>query len=144
MDNNNITGVAPTPSADLDCFDTRTLSEEGVEMELKALKTGRGSGAYIKLLGMDSERFMSIVDERAREITERASRSITTDYTPTERMERTADLCARCTIGWRGLAKGGVDITHSVQAARQLYLDYPAIRDQVNEFIGERSNFIKA
>lgn len=130
---------------DLDTnFDTLTRSNEGAPCTLKDLKTGKPTEVVITLLGMDSERFQEIKTERSRDMAERAARG---NFEPLDEDQKLAlhiDTLARCTVGWSGMASKGEEIPFSVEKARWLYRAYPAIREQVNVFIGDRANFLPA
>jgi hypothetical protein len=127
-------------------FNTVERANAGVEVELKNLATGGGSGAYITLFGMDSERYAEAKEERARDLLARAAAGLTTTFTREERATFTANTLARCTKGWRGLESegDGKPLQFSVEEAVELYLRYPAIADQVNEEIARRANFLKS
>jgi hypothetical protein len=131
--------------ARLDQFDTVTRSNAGVEMELKDLRTGRGSGAFITLLGKDSAEFRAILDERSRAYADRGAAGLPLELDADEREQASREMLARCTKGWRGLERAdGTELVYSHSAAIDLYATYPAIREQVNVFIADRANFVRA
>lgn len=127
-------------------FNTVERSNKGVEVRIKDPKTGAGTDAYITILGMDGDTYQQFKDERARDMADRAAAGRATALTAEERRELTALTLARCTIGWRGLEEeeGDKPLEYSDKAAIRLYLNYPAIRDQVNEEIANRANFVKS
>lgn len=122
-------------------FDTRTRANQGVEIQLKDLRTGKPAGAFITIIGQDSDRFQEVKTEQARELADSMS-----GERPTAAMinAMTCRTLAACTLGWRGLDGPDGPLQFSVSAAEQLYRDYPAIRDQVNEEIADRANFVLA
>jgi len=124
--------------ASLKQFDTKTGSNAGVEIELKIIGSGAPSGAFIRVHGIDSDKFRDMQLERARESLEREAKGLP-DWTPGERDERGVKTLAACTLGWRGLDDIG---DFSVKAAEALYRDYPAIREQINVAIANRANFL--
>lgn len=128
----------------LKAFDTVTRANAGVEMELKDLRTGKGSGAFITLLGMDSEMFREIREERSRAMADRAAAGESVQISDAERTDLLCDTLARCTLGWRELdgEDGQPMPPYSYSVANSLYKKYPAIREQVNVFIAERANFV--
>jgi hypothetical protein len=123
--------------ANLKQFDTKTNANAGVEIELKFIGSGAPSGAFIRVLGTDSDAFRDMQLERAREALDREAKGLP-DLTPEERDERGIKTLARCTLGWRGL--DGIE-DFSIKAAENLYREYPAIREQVNIAIANRANF---
>ena len=55
-----------------------------------------------------------------------------------------ASLLAACTAGWSGVTEGGQPVEFSTANACELYTKYHWLREQVDEFIGDRANFFKA
>lgn len=137
---------------DLKRFDSVTLANKGVDMELKDLRTGQPSGAFITLLGMDSDEFKRIRSERARAAIDRASANGSRQPTDEEMDAMAVDGLAALTIGWwfKGddgmrvdwLMEGKEQVLFSHSEAARIYRAYPAIREQVNVFIAERRNFL--
>lgn len=127
---------------DLKEFETKRLSNEGVEIELKSLKTGKGTGAFIKVHGMDSDAFDAAKLESARELTEFVEAGNT--VTPEFRSGMTSRMLAACTISWRGIDVNGSEFPFTPANAVHLYTEYPSIREQINLAIGDRGNFVSA
>lgn len=128
---------------DLKLFDTKTKANEGVEIELRDLRTGKGSGAFIKVLGTDSDRFAELSADRARQVTAILERTGKKELSREEINGLTVDLLVGCTVGWRGLESGGEVFEYSPANARRLYEEFPAIREQINLAIADRSNFLQ-
>lgn len=129
----------------LDAFNTKTRANAGVEVELRLLANGAPSGVFIKIMGTDSEVFREIQEERERAAAERIASGQSANLTRDERTKLTCEALARCTVGWRNLMQSdGSPLEFSHNAAFQLYLDYPAIRDQINEEMAKRANFVLA
>lgn len=129
---------------DLKQFDTRPLANAGVEIELKDLRTGKGSGAFITVVGTDSDVFSELIVTRSRTMADAITRN---GGKPLERKlldELTAETLAGCTLGWRPMTLGGEGFPFSYDNAKYLYANFPAIREQINTEIADRSNFIKA
>lgn len=128
---------------DLDsAFETVKRSEAGVEIELLNLKTHKGSGAFITVCGMDSDVFRAAKVDRARVIAKKTEAG--EEVTAADIEEMQIELLARCTKGWRNIARAGELLEFSLDAARKLYRDFPAIREQINQAIGDRGNFVGA
>ncbi len=121
----------------LKAFDTRTLADTGVEIELLSLVDGRPSGAFIRVHGSDSRVFRDIQIENAREAQERGIRRVS-PLTPDEIDERNIQTLARCTLGWRGIDDAP---EFSKEAAADIYRSYPGIREQISVAIADRANF---
>jgi hypothetical protein len=128
---------------ELSLFDTKTKGNTGVAIELLSLQTGRKSGATITVHGRDSDVYVQCLEERARQLMERAERkepALTSD----ERIEMGCELLARNTIGWEGLTENGEPIPFSYSRAFALYKMYPAIRRQIDAAIEDDKNFVMA
>lgn len=129
----------------LSSFDTKTASNAGVELQLSDIKTGKPAGVFITLLGSDSDEFLKAKDDRSRFMADRLASGVKEELTREERDELACDLLARCTTGWRNLdGEDGTPLPFSKAEAKRVYLTYPAIREQVNVFIADRSNFVQA
>lgn len=129
----------------LDRFDTRTRANEGVEIELKHVKTGEPMGCFITVLGTDSDAFRRLKTDRERQALDLISKKgADGDLSAEEREEAALALLAGCTVGWRELEQGGKPLVFSPAAAAQLYRDYPPIREQVDRAIANRANFLLA
>lgn len=137
---------------DLDVMDTKSLSETGVEMEVRnitdgePLKNSAGEPIVIRVLGPDSSVYRRLTRQQVQKRFERAQRqqNITADaYAEAE--ADAVEILVACTVGWRGiLGKDKEPVPFSKEAARKLYEDYPAIREQVDSFASSRANFTKA
>lgn len=128
---------------DLDKFDTVQRADTGVECILNDVKTGKPTDAVIVLRGMDGEFFANLKAERARDIAQRMERG-GGELTTTEKDQLNCDMLSKLTVSWKGLGRAGSEIPFSTKAAYDLYLGFPAIREQVNVFVGTRSNFLLA
>lgn len=61
----------------------------------------------------------------------------------TEQIEAQAiALDVAATAGWKNISIEGEEFEYSPENAKILYRDYPWIREQVEEFIADRSNFL--
>ncbi len=52
------------------------------------------------------------------------------------------DVLVACTLGWEGLGDKEGPLAFTPENARRLYIDYPVIREQVDNFVGNRGNFL--
>lgn len=132
-----ISTITETPMGiSLDRFDTKTKANAGVAVELKDLRSGSPSGAFITLLGFESDVCTAFIDARAKSFLDHP------DAPEKPANVRAAELLAECTTGWSGLDNpDGTPLEFSKAAAKKLYLDYPAIMNQVSEFMNKRENF---
>lgn len=128
---------------DLDTFDTIAGAQRGYELELRDPSTDLPCGRFISILGADSDAYRECMREIQRRRTERMNRSRRFLATPEELESDALDLLASATTGWRGLAyRDGTPVPFSAAAARDLYRGFPAIRDQVDQAVGDRALFL--
>jgi hypothetical protein len=131
-------------------MDTRTLSESGVDMQVKSLKGDilkdkDGNPVTLHLLGPDSDKYRAMTRAQVRK---RFSRMSTADAGKDTFAEDEADALAilvACTVGWSGInTTKGEPIPCDADTVRALYTNFPAIRDQADVFMATRANFTKA
>lgn len=135
---------------DLIGMDTKTLSEEGVEMVVKRLNSDapltdkNGNPVKIRVLGPDSVKYRSLTRAQVRKRVQRAAagnNEINFDEDEADALE----ILVACTTAWTGVnTPDGKPIQCAADNIRKLYINYPAIRDQVDFFISQRGNFTKA
>ena len=54
-------------------------------------------------------------------------------------------MLAAMTVGWENvLDTDGTEIAFSTEVARALYVSYPVVREQVDTFVANRRNFLRA
>lgn len=134
---------------DLDVIDTKTRSETGAAMTIKALdgnplRNSAGEPVQIVVKGPDSEAYTRLL--RAQ-IKKRMARSgIPTEEQSLEDDADLVQLLVACTLGWSGVLEksSGEAVIFSAEACRKLYESFPVIRDQVDAFIANRANFTMA
>ena len=118
---------------DIANLNTMKAADEGAWLELKHPATGEKLGASIKLAGADS----AIFRNKKREISNRrinAKSPATIEQIESEGLE----LLASCVIDWGKLQINGATPTD----AKAVFSEYAWIKEQADEFIGERANFL--
>ena len=121
---------------DLSRFDSKSLAEGGVKLELLDPVTKAPTGAALILYGADS-----LIHKEARRELDARNKGLGRELSPTEREVQTCELLARCTNGWEGLEEKGKAIPFSQKKAEELYLTYPELADRAAAFIFSRANF---
>lgn len=137
---------------DLAQVDTKTLSEAGVDMPVRNIKgepliARNGKPITIKLLGPDSNKYRALTRAQVRKrLTQMADGKPTLSDAEFDETERDLlDVLVACTLSWDNvLDTDGKLIAHSDDAALNLYLNYPVIREQVDGFLSSRANFLQA
>ena len=127
---------------DLDAVDMEGGANAGARCDLVHPTTGAPTGAWLQLLGADSDAYR----ERQRALQRKRMASVAKKWrlvlTPEEGEAEALDLLVAVTTGWGGLTAGGQPLAFSAEAARALYTRRRWIREQAEEFIGDRANFL--
>lgn len=127
---------------DLSQLNLEQSAEQGADLILDHPVTGDKLDIVITLAGTDSAVYRRKQKEiNARRMT-KLSRGKKADLSISD--DEACDMLAACTLGWKNVMLDNEAIKFSTDAAKQLYLDYHWIREQVDEFIGDRANFFKA
>lgn len=125
----------------------KLASSEGVWMEVMDPKTEtpirnvEGKPVRIMLAGSDSPQYRS----KQREYMNRRLKKNKMALGSAEQLDaEKIEMLAACTVGWEGFVMNGKEWAYSTENAHVLYTN-PAlrfIREQVDDFIGERANFL--
>lgn len=141
-------GLKPVGSAaDIAAFDTVTACETGAQMEVRNPRTGEvlrhedGRAFTITFLGKDSDTFRTL----ARQQSDRRIASSMRTRAPTLTAVAEKDdleLIVAMTQEW-DIILDGKPAPCDAKSYRAAYLKYPWLREQGDEFVGVRANFIK-
>ena len=126
---------------DLSKLDTSKASEDGVWCDIENPATGDQTGIRIKVLGMDSKAYKDQtrkVQDRNLKKGFRGMKNLKSETLENNRIE----LICVCTIDWENIQYNGESVPCDFENKRWLYKEYPWIFDQVDEFIGDRGNFL--
>lgn len=103
----------------------------------------------ITLLGKDSDVFIKaerIIRNKRMEAMKKGGK-----HSAAEEDQEAWETLARCTTGWQGIPQGWIDGTadaspaeFSYASAVKLYQRMRWVKEQVDEFVGTRENFLKA
>ena len=122
---------------DISQFDTSSLAESGVEYVVLNQVDESKTDIKILLAGTDSSCYRNAVSSHARKNSERNRAQIDLE----EAEKNTCEILASCTLGWSGLTENGKELQYSKQSAIDLYKKHKWLRQQVDRFIGDRTNF---
>lgn len=123
---------------DFSQLDTGAAAEKGAKMYVEHPVTGELTGAWIRLAGVDSQRFRDIVKNRARDQMRRKAR--TEDVEQAER--HGLETLSHCTLEWEGVSEDGKELECNFDNAMHLYGKYFWLREQVDTFMADRANFL--
>lgn len=105
------------------------------------LRDDDGQAMRIQLLGKDSDEYRRA--QRAatqRRLKSRSKKSMI----DAETLEREAvEVLIVCTKDWEGVGDAGEDLPCTPENIRRVYSTYLWLREQVDEFVEDRGNFMK-
>jgi len=134
---------------DLSQFNTQEKSEKGAKLHLAGPD---GTLLYdeeskepvtITLMGADSNLFTSARHQMlTKRLKKQLGRRNQLHLTAEEMDNETLDILVKCTLSWEHIVVSAARPPCTAENVRNLYRTYPWIREQVDEFIGDRSNFL--
>ncbi len=129
-----------TPVFDIAALDTSTLAEKGAALNLRHPGTYEELGVKIWLQGADANSYRSVV---RRQIDEQIAQS-KADLTAAELEDRHIERLVAVTKEWENVTYHGAALELSPGNAEQLYREQIWIREQVTQFVEDRSHFLLA
>jgi DNA polymerase III alpha subunit len=126
---------------DLAKLDTNKASEEGVWCDIENPATGEQTGIRIKVLGMDSKAYKNQtrkVQDRNLKKGFRGMKNLKSETLENNKRE----LICVCTVDWENIQYNTENLECNPENKKWLYKEFPWIFDQVDEFIGDRGNFV--
>lgn len=125
---------------DLKQYDVVNAAETGAQLTLRDPVSGESLDATITLLGSDSEAYRKAQAEEQERIMKRKQSGERVE--PSEWREVACNVLAKATIGWKNITEGEKKLECNEKNARYVYRTYPWIREQADEFVGKRANFL--
>lgn len=129
----------------------RTLEVRDPDGELLKYNTGQNDddgkavmqSCTITLVSEDSPEYQTIFKRQLTENVQRAiKRSGKAKMTGTQIQNDKMDILVGVTKAWVGFEWNGKDFPFSLKNAREIYTRLPFIKEQVDEFVHERANFL--
>jgi len=131
-------------------MDLSTLStnnaETGAVMKLRhpltdeVLLTDKGKEITITMLGADSSKYRKkqyeIQNARVKSMMKNKDKK---GFSFTE--NTVCELLASCVVGWHGIVYDGKELKHTEENALMLFKTMLWVREQVDEFVEDRTNF---
>lgn len=133
---------------DLSQFDTEKAAEQGALCHLvnpatnEKLYQDDKSPVGIQVHGSDSSKYRkaqrTLNNKRLENQFKKRSQKITMEQLEEDSLE----LLVAVTVGWQGIVVDGEPLEFSEKNCRELYTRFTWIREQVDEFVTDRSNFL--
>jgi hypothetical protein len=107
----------------------------------EVLKDDNGAAIWIDVYGSDSDVFRGALRSYGNKKLAKGSKKQTME----ELEQVSSKILAKATAGWSDqLMVNGDFLPCTEQNAEWLYCEYPWIREQIDTFVNERSNFLKS
>jgi hypothetical protein len=128
---------------DLAALDTAAGGEQGFELQLTNPGTDVALDITINVLGADSDPVVEVERELARKRGKAIEKARRLRVGSPEELEADAiELLVAATIGWKNVELDGTPLTFTKDNARLLYRRFRWIREQVDQAIQDRRNFL--
>lgn len=130
---------------DLSEIDTVAGANAGFDVKIYHPGTKEDLDITIKVLGKDSDEFQKISRAQSKKRMAKMTKGggFRNSNVSLEEIERDGlELLAACTKSWTGVIVEGKPLDCTVPNAAMVYERFPWIREQVDEAIGDRANFI--
>ena len=119
-----------------------SVSPEPQRMVVRHPVTNENTDIEIFLVGLDSPVAAAEVQRKTQE---RLNRGLSRGRVRVSVEELEHDqiaLLVKCTKGWQNVELNGQPLSHSDANAATIYREYRWLREQVDEFLSERANFL--
>lgn len=120
-------------------------AKDTTTMHLTDPATGKPApGVSFEVYSKDSDTFRiaKLKIDRQRAKRWQGSRKFNID--PADIEQENLTLIASCIAGWTGLSLGGKKYEYSKENAVKLLTEFPEIYEQIDLFVGDRSNFLQS
>ena len=127
-------------------FDIAAYRDEALDTAVVTINhpgTGEPTSIKITVASMDSEKYKQISMKVQNEQLKYAMKN--RGKTTAERIaSNSLEILVGATVSWEGLAEGDKPLPCTPENVRKVYTDLPFIKEQVDEFLGDRRNFIRS
>lgn len=111
------------------------------QVPLKDVETGED--VSITLVGIDSDTYKVAERKVTNAKLARVKGARGSKFTAEEIESNKVELLAACIVGWKNIALDGVNVDYNPVNAKKLLLKAGWVAEQVEEFVEDRSNFLK-
>ncbi len=137
------TVVTMTTPFDFASRDVAAKAEEGAELEVLDPVTNEPVGVFITLAGADSaihrKSTATIAKRRLSNTKGFRNRALDPEKFEAEGIE----VLAACTLSWKGVIVEGAPLPCGRDNAVRLYTRFPWLREQVDQFVSDRSAYLQ-
>lgn len=123
--------------------DVAAKAEEGAELEVLDPVTGEPVGVYITLAGADSAVHRKAATNVSKRRLNGQKGFRNRGWDPEKMQEESIEILATCTLSWKGVLVDGAPLPCSRDNAIKMYTRFPWLREQVEAFISDRSEYLQ-
>lgn len=123
---------------DLSILDTRKAADAGAVLELVHPTTHKPLDIFITLAGVDSQVWKDAQRRQSNNRLKKKSFRLSAEELEAEGV----DMLAACTLDWENMILDGQELECSRENAARVYSRFSWLKEQVDEFIGDRANFL--
>lgn len=123
--------------------DVAAKAEEGAELEVLDPVTGEAVGVYITLAGADSAVHRKALTAASKRRLNGQKGFRNKGWDPEKMQEESIEILATCTLSWKGVTLEGAALPCSRDNAIKMYTRFPWLREQVEAFISDRSEYLQ-
>lgn len=126
---------------------TSDLAGRPVPVTIKHPVTGADTNVVISVVGLDSPAAQACLDSqqarRFNALADNPEQAKVNVFDPEAARADLVELLVACTVEWKNLEWQGDALEFNPGNAAFIYQKVPAIREQLNRFVGNRKNFFK-
>lgn len=128
----------------MNIFDqTPKLADSGAVMPVRDINEEVCEGISITLLGKDSKVYQRILRDRQQAVLARMQKGRKGAQLDADKLaEDSLDDLVKLTVDWEGIKDDKGELECTPENVRRVYENVPHVREQVEEFIGDRANFL--
>lgn len=123
--------------------DVAAKAEQGAELEVLDPVTGEAVGVYITLAGADSAVHRKALTAASKRRLNGQKGFRNKGWDPEKMQEESIEILATCTLSWKGVLVDGAPLPCSRDNAIKMYTRFPWLREQVEAFISDRSEYLQ-
>lgn len=139
-------------------------AERPIDMEIASNRDGQGTGVFVRLIGKDSAQYRKLNRHLQNRRLDELSRTRKLKMTAEQNEAETLRLLVECVLGWKSRLYERVDgvlvplqpeqfaetynlrgeeLPFSKENVKRVFTVVPEIREQVEDFLADRANFVQ-
>lgn len=128
---------------DLANLDLTKAANEGAWINLTHPATFEVLPIRFKILGKDSDKCINLTDELRRKIVDDAKNNKSEEQRAEKAKEYGIELLVGCTVDWENVKLDNKDLEYTPENAKAIYKRFTWIKEQIDDAVSIRANFLK-